>query len=202
MPAKARYEIIPKLLTSEVNPGKSIEVEAYITGAGSIHANKLTIAFPSAITDDKNPGEVSTSVKAAIHKSTGETLPLAGKAHTQTAKCDKFGITIGLAQGYFLDNPHLKNASESTLPVKVGEGRFDDLAPIKLTLNTRKHAPPGNYEIRFVLTYSIEDEIETSKELVNVHVTSWTERHGKITAIIGIGLAALASAITIIAYVK
>jgi len=97
MPSRARYELIPKLLASEVDPGQSIEVDIYVTGAGPIGANKLLIVFPTAITDEENPGEATTSVKAGIDLATGRLLPAVGKNNLQTVKCHRAGLTIGLS---------------------------------------------------------------------------------------------------------
>jgi len=195
--AKSRYEIVPRVLTPEINPGDAAGVEIYVTGTGAIQKSKLVIIFPSAITSSDNPGELMFSVATKTDNATGKHSAIVGKDFQQVTKCDRYGIHLGLSLAYFLDAPN-KAVNDWTLPMKVGETTPANQAPIKLTLNTQEDAPAGDYDIQFVLTYLVDDEIETSKEAVSIHVNSWTERHKTTIVVVGIILAAVAIVVGLI----
>jgi len=187
------YTLIPRLITPSINSGDKIEIEIFISGYGNVEKNKLFISFSSsALIDKENPGSIETCIKTITNTKTNEISPLAGKEHIQSHSCNEVGVIIRLAKGYFLDHPTLRPPPpDDMLAPIMAEGKWDNLPPIFLTLNTSKKTPPGNYDVNLVLTYSEEEEIRIDNKKVQVHVKSPAEKHWKKVTIIAISLAIL-----------
>ena len=123
---QAKYVLMPKLLTPNVDPGKSIELEIFITGAGPVKENKLFLSYPSVIINKENPGEIILSISAAVDDFTNKIIePVSGRKVLQTHRCDYAGTTVTLPQGYFLPIPHAKPPSWS-LDLVMAESKWDN----------------------------------------------------------------------------
>ena len=185
---KTKWVLMPKMLTPSVDPGQSIEAELFLTGTGKVFANKLYINYPTAIINKKNAGEIISSIAVAKLKDTGKIFtPVSGRKYLQTHSCNPIGVTISLNEGYFLDIPNQLQTNDK-LPRKMSESKWDDYPPLLLKLNTDKKAPSGDYNIGLAFTYTTEDEVDINKETMNIHITSWTDRHGRTSIIIGIAV--------------
>jgi hypothetical protein len=174
--SKAKYVLMPKLLTPEVNPGKAIELEIFITGGGPVDEGKLYLTYPSTIINKEKPGEGITSIKVAKDTRTGRIIqPVSGEPHLQSFPCEAIGAIILLNEGNFLDIPN--QPTTGLLKRKMGEYEWDKHAPVFVKLNIDEQAHSGDYEIRLALSYASSGDVEIAKEAVNVHITNWPERH-------------------------
>ncbi len=177
----AKYVLMPKLLTPDVDPGTTIELEIFITGAGPVETNKLFLNYPSAIVNKEDAGEVIASISTALETGTNRIItPVAGNHYLTKFRCDAIGIVITITQGFFLENPHDNPTKSGELRRIMAECKFDNHAPLLLKLNTSKQAPSGDHEIGLALSYSSSGEIEITKETVKVHIRNWVERHPRI----------------------
>jgi hypothetical protein len=84
----------------------------------------------------------------------------------------------------------------------MSETKPADKAPSTLKLNSSRKAPSGNFDIRLVLTYATKEEVDSSYEIVKVHITSWQDRHGKSVTIITIFGAVVGVIITALTLIK
>jgi len=62
-------------------------------------------------------------------------------------------------------------------PLVVGETSLNNQYPIVLTINTSKKAPPGDYDITFVFTYSDNQNIYQDFKTTPFHISSTWERN-------------------------
>jgi hypothetical protein len=178
---KAKYLLMPNLLTPEVNPGKAIEFEIFITGGGPVEENKLYLTWPSAIINKEDAGEVTTCIKTELDTSTGCMRPISGENCLQTFPCTALlGKTLRLSTGFFLEKP---GEQTGLLSRRMAELKWDDHPPALVKLNTDKEAPSGDYDIGLALSYSSGDDIEITKETVKVHIRNWVERHPRIVGV-------------------
>jgi hypothetical protein len=189
--AKAKYVLMPKLLTPEVDPGKTIELEIYLTGGGVPEQNKLYITYPSAIIDKENPGEFTSSIRTILQKSTKTVIRLiSGEKCLAKQPCDPYGATFRLGPGFFLPIPN-ENLPWFEMNSIMAERKWDDHAPLLVTLNTDKEAQSGDQDIRLALSYVSGGDVEIAKDIVKVHITNWLERHGRSALIVTVFLGIL-----------
>jgi hypothetical protein len=103
---KASYVLIPKLLTSIIDPGEQIEVETYLTGSGELAANKLVITISSKhLVNPELPGTIQFSMGIKTDEATGEHHLITGESLMQSGQgshpLDETGVTIGVNEAYF-----------------------------------------------------------------------------------------------------
>jgi hypothetical protein len=198
---KARYSIVPKLLTPSVNPGGTVEVELFFSGVGNIEQNKLFISYPSVMISKQNAWQVISCIAVAKDPAGKITGPKSGDSVLETVECSEIGLYVVLNEGNFLPNPRL-TVSPPGLPMIMSEQSWDNHAPMLLKLNSDEKAPSGDFDIRLVFTYSSNGDIGTSYEIVQVHITSWLDRHGKSATVVAIVVAVISSIITAVALIK
>lgn len=192
------YEVLPVLRTPHVDPGDSVEIDIYFSGYGTANRGKLYIAHqqPYAL-DEEETGTVISSVGGVIEDNeyrslvTGE--PAFEEGVASKINVNASGTYIGLTEVLFSDDIGGRIETETLLPQVIGEGTYDEIAPIQLILNTSDDAPPGDYSIDMVLTYGTKDSLKQSVGEVPIHVNNrreqlepWPTRAGILAVLIGL----------------
>lgn len=172
------YSLILRNRTPIVNPGRTLEIEVFLSGFGVPPKNKLYIQWSSPyIIDQKNSGSYASNIVTATHKVTGKMEVGTGKTYVQTQNADKYGVTIYFSQGYFFVNPRLTGEYSSSFKQGVSEVEWDDEPPLLLKLNISPDAPSGDYDISSAFTYGDDQHILQDFKTVPFHITNRWERN-------------------------
>lgn len=187
------YSLIVRNQTPIIDPGKSVEVELYLSGYGTPQRNKLVIQWSlSQVIDKGNPGFIKDNIKLATKNDTGEIKVATGTPYSKTHKIDETGVTLCLNQGFFFDNPRHTQTPANGLKGIISESKWDNESPLLIRINTLSTAPSGDYDVTFVFTYADNHEVNQAFDSVQFHITSWWEHHQSSLTITGIIVAVLA----------
>lgn len=193
--SQCAYSLILRNTSPIIDPGRTLRVEVYLSGYGTPEKNKLSMnwSIPDVI-DDKDPGSVVHCVKATVDTATGKPKPLAGQVYTESRTIGKNGMEVVLNEGHFLDVPNLEGLPKHGFSPVIAESGSGTSPPLLLSLKTAEHAPSGDYDVTFVLTYSSGQSIHQDCKSTQFHVTSWWDRNQAWIALCAT-LAALAALI-------
>lgn len=201
---KCAYVISPRVRDPIIKRGESCEIEIYITGYGEPKDNKLQIFYSSPnFVNPQNPGYAIVSGKSEKAPN-GKFLFKLGASHTQRHDLNKIGAQISFSSAVFktrAEYEHKPLPEPGHIPMILTEAMVDDIPPVMLHINTKKDVEPGDYTIHFAFPYSADGtNYEINEKEVNIHVTSWAERHITSTTIIGIILSLVAIFSGVIGY--
>jgi hypothetical protein len=155
--SKVALSLIIRNRTPVIEAGDTLEIEVFISGDGIPVKNKLSVSWSSLhVIDRDNPGVYV----ASDNKSVG---------------IDPFGIAIDFGPSHF------SYAPESTppyfgIPQIMSETMSNSIPFLLLKINTTKSAPPGDYDITFVFTYSDNQSIYQDYKTAQFHISSLWER--------------------------
>ena len=167
------YRLAPRVRQAQIDPGKEIVVELYITGYGRIQGPKLVFYPPPFFIDEQNSkaffdlGESESSGRLVF-----------GKTERQLSEA---GLTVVLAAGI-----QAPGWAESSLFFDLGQGKATNQiateakqtkAPVELQLKTQAKAPAGNHTLQFYLTYFNGSEWKSDSQTVSIEVPNWWRRH-------------------------
>lgn len=194
-PGKPSFILIPVVTTPSINPGEYIEIEYYFTGSGfpfnhpPDHA-KLYVNFSGI--DPESDIEVMSAISGGIHPEDESKHVV----HTGEKGLEKFSMsadspsfTYGLGKHYFAPRSAEVGDSSENMPPLLGESKHGGYPPLTVMFKASTDQPPGDYEIRSVLTYEQDDIIDSDESLSTVHVTNWVQRRGKLLKIAGLLIA-------------
>lgn len=203
-----QYTIVPILRTSHVNRGEKVIITFFISGVGEVKNNKLWIGtdYPYLLCDE-DPGVA----KPGYVIEDGQLIPLSDSSdptsHDLDLPPEDVGIFIKLPDQFFktidVDNGgnlvgvlEFSEQNEYSRQ-KLGEITYGGEKPIKLELNIAKDAPPGNYNIPVVFTYSGKNTTEHDSFDVQFHVNTKREEYEPwpTRVAVGAGIAAVLSLI-------
>lgn len=196
-----KYELVPRIYNSVVDPGTTVFMEIYITGYGRIDASKLAFYPPVAVLNETT-SKVSYGFKFDPEKddatwggleasinSSGFVLPLGGML---SKKWD--GATS------FFDVLHTEGYTLPQIMTEIPHGVTDSptaptsfKAPFSLELNIKKDTKPGTYYTSTIFTYFNGSTWQTSNVQSSFTVRNFFQRHETAIAWFGI-TAAIGSA--------
>lgn len=181
---EAEYTTIAVNHTPEIDPGDTIRFDLYWSGSGIPDKNRLYLNYNPALISDSDPGEIRMYVRMATNEKTGENHPVSGEEHKQLQKIDVPGTHIGLTETVFYPDSS-EDPPEWFVPSRISERGHDHHAPVEVRINT-EGTPPGDYTIPIILNYVTEGTLKQDRRNVDIHVTSWPERHRRALEIMGI----------------
>ena len=200
------YSLVSRISRANVDPGDTLNVELYFTGYGFIEGEKLLV-YPS-------PGilEASKSKITANCKQIGNSITFGGQSWPLTEEGGSWieVNTAGVkAKGWnrpsmFFDvipETHFI-CTEAAFPWTPPKGQFH--GPVTLILKTKDKAKPGQYDVRFALTYYNGESWVTCPETAQFSVTTWYQRWETcchIAAVVAAGIALLAFVAQLVAFV-
>jgi len=155
------YSLVIRNVTPQIKPGDTLEIIVLFSGFGIPLQNKLYIAWSSnSVIEQSNPG----------YYTVGNGQPVGIDPNGLMVDFDNnlFSITTGGSGKY---------PPDYGFPLVVGETSLNNQYPIVLTINTSKKAPPGDYDITFVFTYSDNQNIYQDFKTTPFHISSTWERN-------------------------
>ena len=191
------YSLVSRISRANVDPGDTLIVELYFTGYGVIEGGKLLV-YPS-------PGifEASKSNITAGCKKIGNSITFGG---TSWPMVEEGGLwievdTTGVKTEAWKHSTIFFDAipdthficTEAAFPWTPPKGQFH--GPVTLFLNIKDKAKPGEYDVRFALTYYNGESWVTCPETAQFSVTTWYQRWEtccQIAAVIAAVIALLA----------
>jgi hypothetical protein len=191
------YSLVLRNRTPVINPGDSLGIEIFLSGYGVPKKNKLDVKFSSPyVVNIKNPGTLTAGISVLLNATTGEIIrPITDLP--KTYKLDEVGADVTLNYGFFLSMPDTKFNSNEVDQI-VSETEWNGSAPILLTINTSNDAPSGDYDVIFTFTYGDEQLLSQDQKVAHFRITSWWERNEWWITIIGVILAFIAVAPSLI----
>ncbi len=188
------YSLVSRTSRANVDPGDALNVELFITGYGVIKGAKLLV-YPS-------PGiyDVSKSSLTAGCRIVDNRLIFGGQSWPMHPGCsfwielESLGVKTHVwnAPNFFCDvkqNAHLI-LTETAFPWTPPEGEFH--GPVSLSLKMSNNVKPGQYDVRFVLTYYDGESWVTSSEAAQFSVRTWYQRNETFCQIMAISAAVIA----------
>ncbi len=157
--SQVAYSLVIRNTTPAIKAGETLEIEAFISGYGTPYKNKLNIFWSSPYVIDKNnPGtyEVLGSGPIGI---------------------DPNGIKTSFTNDTFSVSKLSQQITDFGLPMIQTETALGGKYPIILNINTAKDAPPGDYDIIFVFTYSDNQSMYQDFKTIPFHIYSYWERN-------------------------
>ncbi len=187
------YSIVTRNRTPKVKPGGKVEIEVFLSGYGMPKKNKLNIQYSSPyIINKEDSGNLSSVIAFYNDNNTGEAKPVSGKKYKKGHKLDHIGACVIINKGYFLKVPREPREGEvakSEINRVMSENSWDNEPPLLLSLNISRDAPPGDYDITFILTYGDEQNLLQDYKSVPFHITSWWERNQGWIGFVGVTIA-------------
>jgi hypothetical protein len=170
--SQVAYSLIIRNRTPKIQAGDILEIEAIISGYGIPVKNKMNIFWSSPyVIDIDNPGYYK------------------GDYPPKTVGIDPNGVIIGFSADFFLDSPLTSPNPDFRFPLMIGETFINGEPPLLFFLNTSKTAPPGDYEIAFVFTYSDGQNIFQDYKTTQFHINSRWEIYQPWITGFGVGIA-------------
>ena len=171
------YEVLIMPEKFYANPGEEISIEISYSGQGDVGSAKILLTSDTNVTLRDPEKDSGTSHSLAIlnpshlFAPTGPNIPESEAsflvAEVGGTFTEKIETVNGSIQGSGARKPHNERIFVSN--------------------------EPGDHLVRAVLSYSSsEGDWKTSKDVVTIHVNSWSERHQRALALVAIFLAALA----------
>lgn len=202
------YTIVPVLQTPQVNPGDSINIDIYITGAGQMSRNKLYLNYSYENVFQSSVGTISPGFK--VEETEGGTeLRSKTELDDETElewELGSVGNTIGLPDWIFHPIPDKAtktgqfsgiDGAPETYPQRLSEVSLKGEPPLQLTLNTANGASDGDYDVTIVFIYKSGKQIYRDERKVQFHVNNLREEYEPTPTIIAV-MAGLAAVISLI----
>jgi hypothetical protein len=136
-----------------VNPGDSINWSIFISGLGKVEKNKLLVYYPSILLNQTNPGESILHLDC-INITINKTVPSLSSStyYLNTSYPANFAQMVSC---YFMyNNTNFPNQAPLIISETWLSFNETTVPPISLRFNTNKNAPPGDYIIELIFTYS------------------------------------------------
>ena len=180
------YAPAVRLVRTRLDRGEDIKGEIFVTGYGRIETAKL-VFYPSLGLIDQE----SSTIRFG-YEHVGDLIYFGG----QENKVDELGVTLSLVGGVMRQGwtrPSLFfDMAKGALPIIATE-TTQKRAPISFNLRIRNDARPGDYQLRFVLTYFNGAEWRTATETANVVVRNLIQRYELQVAVVASFAAVLGS---------
>lgn len=197
------YTLIPIVRTPNVDPGETIEIDLFFSGAGNPHENKLSVyhSHPNLV-DHDNPGYLSVSVGWTEERNLLVGNEALGSEELETRKhMSEYGFIAQMSNSHFVKENIVygEKGPDFDYPVKISESVNDGIAPLRYRLHTDSQAKSGDYDITFVFTYgeeAIGDKMRVNQDRqdVCIHLNNKREQWEPVPTIAGISVALLALA--------
>lgn len=172
----AMYSILTMNRNPSVKPGKTVEIEVFLSGVGMPEKNKLHIqwSLPDVI-NKNNPGKVTLYVPH-LSDPQPEDKQLPSGNWLVNRKTNETGVTINLPQITFREGPRDVSWPDWAFAMVGTEVTHEFYPPILVTLNIANTAEAGDYEVTFTFTYGKDADIRQDYKAVPFHVNSKIEQ--------------------------
>lgn len=192
--APGSYAPVMRILRTRLDRGEDIEGEIFITGYGRIETAKL-VFYPSLGLIEEKESTVRFGYEIV-----GDNVCFGG----QEENLEEAGATMSLVGGLMRQGwarPSLFfDMSGGTLPIIATEMK-QKWAPVSFCLRIRDDARPGDYQLRFTLTYFNGEEWRTVPETATVVVRNLIQRYELAAAIIAVVAAVVGSIAAVVTIV-
>jgi hypothetical protein len=192
-----RYELVPQVQKTELNPGDPLDIDIYFSGYGEIAGSKALFSTVKGIFEP-HVSYVQHSIKYEnkIFSWGKDTLYLSGPS--------RFSLTIrGVTRpGWGESTIYLDVKGKDTTNYLLRSELPMPGAPIYVHLQTKKDIEPGPYSLIIVYTYYNGQEWVGSTQTINFKVKNWIERNPFWTWALGILLAVLALGPTVVQFLN
>lgn len=179
------YTLIPIPSAIITDPGRTVNVDIYISGFGYISNNKMIVFVPSNLLNTENPGRIGASIGCMHNKTTNITVPIFSETSTNLTAVKAGlipgmtglipGVKFSLIKCNFMYNNETLN--EQNVPPIMLEGRNNGSAPSYIIMNLADNATPGDYEIPIVFTYTDGEKWYQDKKQITIHVNNPIEEN-------------------------
>lgn len=175
------YTIVPVPATIITDPGKTVNVDIYISGFGNIKNNKIRVFFPDDLLNPEDPGVIGTTIRCVSYDNKTK-IPSFFDINVTLSD-----IVINLQECNFM---HSTTYEEFQTPLIMSERKIFEKPPIYLSMNIAKNATPGDREVEIVFTYTDGIKWYQDKEKITIHVNNQVEENRQtlfiLLALIGI----------------